>query len=109
MNIQPFSNHDLYGNVHSSPLISESSRDSNHLKLTKKARTVLQLYIQQYQATTVGDFSRQRLVEVRGCGKGIAEEILCWLESVGQSSVVHLVAANTTDVTQVRSTSTAIK
>jgi|688.fasta_scaffold00384_6 hypothetical protein len=64
-----------------SPL-SIATLASYRYRLTTRARCVFDSYVAQAQAVYASDIGCEKLLEVRGCGEAIANQILRWLENV---------------------------
>lgn len=60
-----------------SPL-SIAALASYRYRLTTRARCVFDSYVAQGQAVYSSDIAREKLLEVRGCGEAIANQILRW-------------------------------
>ena len=65
--------------------VSSSEQDALQLcreRLSKKNQAIFDRFVQLYQVENPADFTRERLLELRGCGERSAKEILKGIQNV---------------------------
>lgn len=80
---------DVHPYVSATQVVSE--RDTLQLcreRISKKSRAIFEKFVRLYQAESPADFTRERLLELRGCGEGTAHEILTALDPQTQRTAI---------------------
>ena len=82
---------DVHPYVSATQVVSLSERDTLRLcreRISKKSRVIFEKFVRLYQAESPADFTRERLLELRGCGEGTAHEILAALRPQTQRTAI---------------------
>ena len=82
---------DVHPYVKATQRVSLTELDTLQLcreRISKKSRAIFEKFVRLYQAESPADFTRERLLELRGCGEGTAHEILTALGPQTQRTAI---------------------